>query len=180
MSTSVTAYIGLGANLGDRLETLREAVRRLRELDEVTSVASLYETVPVGYTDQPLFLNAVVALQTGLAAPQLVQALLDIEASLGRTRSFRNAPRTLDLDLLLLGDEVVDQDDARVPHPRLHERAFVLAPLAELAPDLVHPVLGLTIQELADALGSNDGVSRAAGPEWVTPTASDAGSSADR
>jgi 2-amino-4-hydroxy-6-hydroxymethyldihydropteridine diphosphokinase len=94
--------VSLGANLGDRLGTLREAVHLLGNLGAVTGVSSLYETDPVGYQAQPAFLNAVVALQTPLGAPALVRALLDIEASLGRTRSFRNAPRTLDLDLLLL------------------------------------------------------------------------------
>ena len=173
-----TAYIGLGANLGDRSGTLREAVQRLGDLGVVTSVSSLYETAPVGYEAQPSFLNAVVELQTTLDASQLIQALLQIEASLGRTRSFRNAPRTLDLDLLLLGAIVLATSSALVPHPRLHERSFVLTPLAELAPDAVHPVLGRTMSQLSDALGFSDGVKLAAGPAWVTPPAGGAGTTA--
>jgi 2-amino-4-hydroxy-6-hydroxymethyldihydropteridine diphosphokinase len=178
VSEAVTAYIGLGANLGDRAATLREAVHRLGELGTVTGVSSLYETDPVGYQEQPSFLNAVVALQTTLDASSLIRALLAAEASLGRTRSFRNAPRTLDLDLLLLGDTVVATDDVQVPHPRLHERAFVLAPLAELAPDAMHPVLHRSMRQLYDALDSRDGVAQVAGPGWVTLPADGAGRAA--
>jgi 7,8-dihydro-6-hydroxymethylpterin-pyrophosphokinase len=112
-----------------------------------------------------------VALQTTLDASSLIRALLDIEAELGRTRSFRNAPRTLDLDLLLLGDTVIETEDVQAPHPRLQERAFVLTPLAELAPDIVHPVLGQTTRQLREALDSREGVTLVAGPEWVTQPA---------
>lgn len=177
---SRTAYIGLGANLGDRLATLREAVRRLGDLGAVTGVSSLYETAPVGYVEQPSFLNAVVELQATLDAPSLVEALLVIEADLGRTRSFRNAPRTLDLDLLLLGDLVVVTNDAHVPHSRLHERSFVVTPLAELAPDATHPVMRRTTRELFNALESSDGVDLVDGPEWVNLPANDADIAEDR
>jgi 2-amino-4-hydroxy-6-hydroxymethyldihydropteridine diphosphokinase len=173
-----TAYIGIGANLGDRIATLRTAVQRLGDLGEVTRVSSLYETAPVGYEAQPAFLNAVVELRTTLDAKRLIHALLDIEASLGRTRSFRNAPRTLDLDLLLLDDTVVATDDAQVPHPRLQERAFVLTPLVEIAPDTAHPVLRRTVAQLYDALDSRDGVERVAGPAWATLPAGGAGTTA--
>ncbi len=180
MNDEVTAYIGLGANLDDRLATLREAVRRLASLGEVTGVSSLYETAPVGYQAQPSFLNAVVELRTALDTPRLIESLLGIEASLGRTRSFRNAPRTLDLDLLLLGDAVVVSEVAHVPHPRLQERAFVLIPLAELAPDVIHPVLGRTMRQLTSALDASGGVERIAGPSWAIPPASAAGTIGDR
>lgn len=180
MNASQTAYIGLGANLGDRLATLREAVRRLGDLGVVTAGSSLYETAPVGYAAQPSFLNAVVELQTVLDAAPLIQALLVIEADLGRIRSFRNAPRTLDLDLLLLGDVVVVTDDAHVPHPRLQERSFVVTPLAELAPNAWHPVLHQTMSELFEALESSDGVVLVDGPQWVNLPASDAETTADR
>jgi 2-amino-4-hydroxy-6-hydroxymethyldihydropteridine diphosphokinase len=171
LSKAITAYVGLGANLGDRLSTLRDAVHRLGDMGTVTGVSSLYETDPVGYQEQPPFLNAVVALRTTLDASSLVKALLGIEADLGRTRSFRNAPRTLDLDLLLLGDTVVATDEVQAPHPRLQDRAFVLAPLAELAPDAIHPLLHRTARQLYDALDSHDGIVRVAGPEWVTQPA---------
>lgn len=170
-----TAYIGLGTNLGDRIATLREAVRRLGDLGVVTGISSLYETAPVGYAAQPSFLNAVVEVKTMLDAAPLVQSLLTIEADLGRSRSFPNAPRTLDLDLLLLGDVVVENNDTTVPHQRLQERSFVLTPLAELAPDVVHPVLRKTITQLHAALDSSYGVERIRGPAWVNLPASDAG-----
>ena len=135
------AAIGLGANLRDRAANLREAVHRLEELGEIVGVSSLYETAPVGYLDQPPFLNAAVVLVTALPAPDLMTALLGIERDLGRVRTFLNAPRTLDLDLLLYDDLVLETPDLTLPHPRLHERAFVLVPLAEIAPDAIHPVL---------------------------------------
>lgn len=179
VSAPATAYIGLGANLGDRLATLREAVHRLGDLGAVTRASALYETDPVGYQEQPAFFNAVVELHTTLDAARLIQSLLAIEADLGRTRSFRNAPRTLDLDLLLLGDTVIATDEAYVPHPRLQERAFVLAPLSEIAPDIVHPGLGRTMRQLDAALESHDGVTQVSGPEWVSLPAGDAGIAAD-
>jgi 2-amino-4-hydroxy-6-hydroxymethyldihydropteridine diphosphokinase len=130
------AYVGLGSNLGDRGRTLREAVDRLAATPgvEVVAVSSLRETDPVGpVTDQPRFLNGVVAVETSLGARALLDRLLAIEAELGRTREGpRGGPRTLDLDLLLYGDERLDEPGLEVPHPRLHERAFVLEPLAEL------------------------------------------------
>jgi 2-amino-4-hydroxy-6-hydroxymethyldihydropteridine diphosphokinase len=147
-----TAYIALGANLGDRLATLREATQRLVAIGTVEATSSVYETDPVGYRDQPPFLNAVVQVRTALPPEDILRRLLAIEAAMGRTRTFRNAPRTLDLDLLLLGDERRAVPGLTLPHPRLQERAFVLAPLAEITPDARVPGFGRTAAELLAAL----------------------------
>jgi 2-amino-4-hydroxy-6-hydroxymethyldihydropteridine diphosphokinase len=139
-------YVGLGANLGDREGTLRAAVDALgaEEGIEVVAVSALRETEPVGVGEQPLFLNGVVALDTTLAAGELLDLLLAVEQRFGRVRvAGEHGPRTLDLDLLLYGDEEIDQPGLSVPHPRLHERRFVLEPLAELAPGLVVPGRGV-------------------------------------
>jgi len=133
------AYVGLGANLGDREATIRAAIV---QLPGVVAVSPLRETDPVGVTDQPQFLNGVAALETELAPRELLDVLLSVERRLGRERRERWGPRTIDLDLLLYGDEVIDEDGLTVPHPRLGERRFVLEPLADLAPKLVVPGLG--------------------------------------
>ena len=139
------AYLGLGANLGDRQATMRAALDALAATPDVrvVAVSAFRETDPVGFVDQPRFLNAAAAVETELGARELLDELLRIERSLGRTREGpRFGPRTIDLDLLLFGDEVVDEPGLTVPHPRLHERAFVLDPLGELDPGLVVPGLG--------------------------------------
>ena len=133
------AYVGLGANLGDREGTIRAAVA---ELPGVVAVSTLRETDPVGITDQPRFLNGVAALETELTPRELLDVLLAVERRLGRERGQRWGPRTIDLDLLLYGDGVIDETGLTIPHPRLHERRFVLEPLAELAPALVVPGRG--------------------------------------
>ncbi len=161
-----TAYIGLGSNLGDRMTTLRSAVQRLQTLGRITGVSSLYETEPVGYLEQPAFLNAVVALETALAPVDLLRALLGIERDLGRTRSFPNAPRALDLDLLLVDDVTLETAELTLPHPRLHDRAFVLVPLADLAPEMVHPESGQTVREMLRALPDQSGVEGYAPARW--------------
>lgn len=165
-------YIGMGANLGDRLATLRTAIAALQSSGEIVAVSSLYETAPVGYLDQPAFLNTVVALETDETPETLLARLQEIEQAAGRVRSFPNAPRTLDLDLLLYDEQISDAPELTLPHPRLHERAFVLVPLAEIAPELRHsrlpPHIGSTMRELRDALGDvSAAVRRVAGPEWV-------------
>jgi 2-amino-4-hydroxy-6-hydroxymethyldihydropteridine diphosphokinase len=139
------AYVGLGANLGDRERTLREAVSALAAEDrvEVAAVSAMRETEPVGVGEQPLYLNGVAALDTTLGARELLDRLLAVEQQFGRVRvPGEHGPRTLDLDLLLYGDEVIDEPGLTVPHARLHERRFVLEPLAELAPGLVVPGRG--------------------------------------
>jgi 2-amino-4-hydroxy-6-hydroxymethyldihydropteridine diphosphokinase len=160
------AHIGLGANLGDREATLRAAVRKLGALGTIVAVSSLYETEPVGYREQPPFLNAVVALETALSPGALMAELLTIERDFGRVRSFANAPRTLDLDLLLIDDLVLDTPDLTLPHPRLHERAFVLVPLVEIGPTAIHPALGARMVELLGALPDRGGVTMWRSPGW--------------
>jgi 2-amino-4-hydroxy-6-hydroxymethyldihydropteridine diphosphokinase len=143
--------VGLGANLGLREETLRRAVELLDATDhvDVLAVSELRETDPVGLVAQPRFLNGAAAIDTTLSARELLDTLLGVERTLGRVRSKRWGPRIVDLDLLLYGDEIVDEPGLRVPHPRLHERRFALEPLAELDPDLEIPGCGAVSKVLA-------------------------------
>jgi 2-amino-4-hydroxy-6-hydroxymethyldihydropteridine diphosphokinase len=138
------AYVGLGANLGPRAETLRRAVELLAETEgvSVVAVSELRETEPVGVVDQPPFLNGAVAVETELSPRVLLERLLEIERSLGRVREERWGPRVVDLDLLAYDGLVVDEPGLRVPHPRLHERRFALEPLSELEPELELPGIG--------------------------------------
>jgi 2-amino-4-hydroxy-6-hydroxymethyldihydropteridine diphosphokinase len=146
------AYVGLGANLGPREITLLRAIDLLGATDgvEVRAASQLRETEPVGVVDQPAYLNGAVELDTELSARELLDRLLDVERELGRVRGERWGPRTVDLDLLVFGAETIDEPGLRVPHPRLHERRFVLEPLAELAPDLVVPGRGTVSELLAE------------------------------
>jgi 2-amino-4-hydroxy-6-hydroxymethyldihydropteridine diphosphokinase len=150
--------IALGSNLSSRFgapaDNLREAIHRLDDLGAVTAVSRFHETEPVGYTQQPRFLNAVVLLETEVSPLDLLRGLLAIEHSMGRDRakSPPKGPRLIDLDLLLYGDLVLDDPALTLPHPSLHERRFVLAPLAEVAPNWQHPTLELSILQLLQAL----------------------------
>jgi 2-amino-4-hydroxy-6-hydroxymethyldihydropteridine diphosphokinase len=155
------AYIALGSNLGDREGTLAAAKDRLERLGRVEACSSLYETEPVGFHDQPAFLNAVLALEAKLEPLALLHALLAIERELGRERGqgVPNGPRILDLDLLLMGDTVIAGEELTLPHPALACRRFVLAPLAEIAPQLRHPQRNQTIAELL-ALLPDEGENR--------------------
>lgn len=147
------AYVGLGANLGPREVTLLRAADLLAAADgvEVVAVSQLRETDPVGVVEQPPFLNGAIALDTSLSPRAVLELLLEIEEELGRVRGERWGPRTVDLDLLVYGDERVDEDGLHVPHPRLHERRFALEPLAELDPELEIPGLG-SVSALLDGL----------------------------
>jgi len=151
---STIAYIGLGANLGERGRTIAEALRRLDGDDRtwVLSSTAPIETEPVGYEDQPRFLNAAARLETTRSPRELLDLMLEIERDLGRIRGEgpRYGPRTIDLDLLLYGAETIDEDVLEIPHPRLHERRFVLEPLAELDPSLVVPGRGRVSALLAE------------------------------
>jgi len=158
-----TAYLGLGSNLGDREGNLARALSLLSEKLELEEVSSVYETEPVGYEEQPLFLNLVCRIGTGLSPRQLLRLILSIETDMGRVRSFRNAPRSIDIDILFYDDAVVKTRHLTIPHPRLAERAFVLTPMGEIAPDLIHPEMNKSIAELSAALGKPRGVSERQG-----------------
>jgi 2-amino-4-hydroxy-6-hydroxymethyldihydropteridine diphosphokinase len=153
------AAIALGSNLasewGEREGNLREAVRRAGALGEVRAVSSFLDTAPVGFTEQPDFLNAALVLETDLEPAELMRALLAVERAMGRDRSAVAAkgPRVIDLDLLLMGDVVLREEELTLPHPAMEERRFVLEPLAEIAPEMVDPVSGRTVAEMLAALG---------------------------
>jgi 2-amino-4-hydroxy-6-hydroxymethyldihydropteridine diphosphokinase len=154
------AYLGFGGNVGDVRETFRLAGEKLATLGALRARSSLYETEPVGFADQPRFLNMAVSLDTALPPGALLGALKGIETGLGRTPGAKNGPREIDIDILLYDDATVGTDTLSVPHPRLHERGFALVPLAEIAPDVVHPVFQKTVRELLDALSGTQGIEK--------------------
>ncbi|MDF2929615.1 MAG: folK [Anaerospora sp.] len=151
-------YIGLGSNMGDRERYLREAVARLATVDgiQISRVSSMYETEPVGFTDQPPFLNAVAVIETILSAEQLLSACMKVERSLLRVRDVRWGPRTIDMDILLYGNSHICSPELTVPHPRLHERLFVIIPLLEVEPMLT--LNGKTLEQYRELLGDDRAV----------------------
>lgn len=159
--TTAEAYLGLGSNLGDRAHNLDRAVSLLERVAAPVVVSSVYETRPWGYADQPNFLNLACRVETALSPEELLGAVQAVEVLIGREPTFRYGPRMIDVDILLYGDRIIDTNDLRVPHPSLFERAFALAPLAEIAPELVHPELGLSVRELLARLpgAEREGVS---------------------
>ena len=144
-----TVYLSLGSNVGDRSKNLRDAIIALSKANgAVPRVSSVYETEPVDYLDQPWFLNMAAEAETELSALDLLHSLRGIEAQMGSKKLIAKGPRLIDLDILLYGDEVIDTPELQVPHPRMHLRRFVLEPLAEIAPDLRHPVSGLSVSQM--------------------------------
>jgi 2-amino-4-hydroxy-6-hydroxymethyldihydropteridine diphosphokinase len=153
-------YLSLGSNLGDRAAHLNEAIARLEALGKVEAVSSFYETEPVEMTAQPWFLNCAVKLDTEKMPRQLLANVLALEQEMGRRRRQKKGPRTIDIDILLFGTSIVETQGLVIPHPRLHERRFVLEPLAEIAPEVRHPVFMRTIRELRDRLPPGQAVKR--------------------
>lgn len=155
-------FVGLGSNLGDRAGMLNRAAKEISKIPglRVVQWSPVYETDPVGKPDQPKFLNAACEIQTGLAPAELMAELLAVENRLGRTRGERWGPREIDLDILLYDGVVRAEPEVTVPHPELEQRRFVLVPLRELDPDLVHPVSGMTVSELAEACSGQGRVQR--------------------
>jgi 2-amino-4-hydroxy-6-hydroxymethyldihydropteridine diphosphokinase len=155
-----TAYISLGSNVGDRQANLREAISRLVEAGNVSRVSSWYETEPVEFIEQPWFLNAALKIETHATPLELMRTLLSIERAMGRERNRPKGPRNIDLDLLLYDDEIVNTPELTLPHPAMHQRRFVLAPLAEIEPQAMHPLLRKTAQELLETLPAGPEVRR--------------------
>jgi 2-amino-4-hydroxy-6-hydroxymethyldihydropteridine diphosphokinase len=154
------AYLSLGSNLGNREQNLREAIRRLKSVGTVRSVSSIYETEPVEFAEQPMFLNCAAALETSASPDQLMVQLLEIEKAMGRRRIQKKGPRIIDLDILLVGDQVVSTPEVTIPHPAMHQRRFVLEPLAEIAPETKHPTLKKTARDLLEELPPGQAVCR--------------------
>jgi 2-amino-4-hydroxy-6-hydroxymethyldihydropteridine diphosphokinase len=153
-------YLSLGSNVGDRAANLNAAIGRLDSLGKVVAVSSFYETEPVEFTAQPWFLNCAVKLDTEKMPKQLLRGVLDIEQQLGRRRGERKGPRTIDIDILLFGNSIIDTKGLTIPHQAMNVRRFVLEPLAEIASEIRHPVFKRTVRELRDALPPGQAVRR--------------------
>ena len=154
-------YLSLGSNLGDRAAHLNAAIKRMDTLGKIMAVSSFYETEPVELTAQPWFLNCAVELDTEKMPKQLLTSIFDIEEEMGRRRVQKKGPRTVDIDILLFGNSIIKAKGLTIPHPAMHDRRFVLEPLAEIAPEIRHPIFKRTIRELRDALPPGQEVKRA-------------------
>lgn len=158
--------LGLGSNVGEPLDNLREAISRLSDICLVSRVSSVYKTEPVGFADQDWFLNCALTAETSLTPNELLDRILRVEIAMGRERSIRNGPRVIDIDILLFDDLQMATDDLSIPHPRMHQRAFVLHPAAEVAPDMQHPVLQVSIKQAFDELKDAEQVEQISAPAW--------------
>ena len=154
----VVVYLGLGSNMGKRQDNLDKALDLLSQRLQVGQVSSIYDTEPIGNTNQPRFLNLVCQVSTTLAPPELLALVKGIESRLGRVPGKPNSPRLIDMDILFYGDQVIKSRELVIPHPRLAERAFVLIPLKEIAPGMVHPVSGKTVKEMLEGVSGKQGV----------------------
>ena len=165
---TITAYLGLGSNLGNKESNILKALSLMEEQIDIVTVSSLYKTEPWGFKEQPIFLNAACEARTTLCPLDLLGYIKSLEIQLGRTQSFANGPRILDIDILFYGNDVLDTPKLTIPHPRLSERKFVLAPLAEIAPTLLHPTLEKTISDLLFDLVTEERVENIGRPTYTT------------
>jgi 2-amino-4-hydroxy-6-hydroxymethyldihydropteridine diphosphokinase len=156
------AYIGIGSNLGDKVYQCETAISDILRADQnkLLAKSSLFKTKPIGYTSQDWFVNSVIKIETDLKPLDLLRLLKDIESRLGREKTFRWGPRVIDLDILLFDEEEIEMEGLQIPHPRLQERQFVLIPLAEIDPEVIHPVLKKTIRELLENIKEDQGVEK--------------------
>jgi 2-amino-4-hydroxy-6-hydroxymethyldihydropteridine diphosphokinase len=157
-STMAIVYLGLGSNVGDRYQNLKQSLELISDRSDIMLLSSVYETEPVGFAAQPLFLNAVCCASTRLSPHELLTTIKAIEAKLGRRRSFPNAPRPIDIDILFYDNELINNPDLTIPHPRLAQRAFVLIPLVEINPDFIYPQTRKTVTELLSSIDNPQGV----------------------
>ncbi|HTI14718.1 MAG TPA: 2-amino-4-hydroxy-6-hydroxymethyldihydropteridine diphosphokinase [Dictyobacter sp.] len=153
-STTTTVYLALGSNQGDRRKNLQKAIVTLQQVVTFQRISAIYETDPIGFADQPQFFNLVCSGQTELPAQKLLHYAKETEKKLGRLPTFRNGPRTIDIDILLYGNVICNQPELIIPHPRMEERAFVLIPLVEIAPTVIHPLHHITAAQLLERISS--------------------------
>ena len=156
------AYIGIGSNLGDKIHHCEKAISAILKIDrhKLLAKSSLFKTQPIGYTSQDWFVNGVIKIETDLEAPELLRTLKTIESQLGRTKTFRWGPRTIDLDILFFDDNEIHTEELQIPHPLIQDRQFVLIPMAEIDRNLIHPVFKKTVQELLDNLKEDQRVEK--------------------